>query len=64
MASTRNIVFRPIHLQDAELLMRARAIIEQSRALLAHPVPSTFLGARQTPSPDKADAQEAKGAFS
>jgi len=58
MALSRNNVLRPIYEQDAELLKRARDIIEQSKALLALPVPSTFLGARQTPPPDRADAQE------
>jgi hypothetical protein len=40
----RNHIFRPNSELDAELLRRAREVIEKAKAVLTIPLPSTFLG--------------------
>jgi hypothetical protein len=55
MARSKNHIFRPIYEQDAELLRRARESIEKAKGVLALPVPSTFLGTREVPPPDRTE---------
>jgi hypothetical protein len=42
--SAKDLIFRPMRELDDELLQRARQSIDEARAALALPRPSTFLG--------------------
>lgn len=56
--SPKDLIFRPIHEIDAELLQRARQSIDEAKAALALPRPSTFLGKRGELSQNEIDSNK------